>query len=337
MPWNAHPTLRAAWTASQKKVVTTTYSYAGTGGANPDAVTKITSGASGTTYAYDLNGNLTSAGNGVSTTTYSYDYNNRLIALLLNGATSTTYGYDAFGTRVYQISATSSTTTYPYKFYSVASTTNGSTNFATSTEYAFNGDTLLETVDQAFKNGAATGTPQTRYVHPDHLGSTDVVTDQNQNVVQTLDYYPYGATRISVATSTRERRQFIGQFTDDSSLSYLNARYMDPSRGQFLSQEQIYLALGDRDRAQQLAQRDQQAYLSHPQRLNMYTYGKDNPIGNKDTSGLKSRPSTNFCMRTAAAKPSIAALMPSLVPQGKPHKSEPQLKPNLGMMLGLSA
>jgi hypothetical protein len=119
----------------RKKVVTTTYSYAGTGGANPDAVTKITSGASGTTYAYDLNGNLTSAGNG-------------------------------------------------------------------------------------------------------------------------------------------------------SSLSYLNARYMDPSRGQFLSQEQIYLALGDRDRVQQLAQRDQQAYLSDPQRLNMYSYAKDNPIGNKDTSGL---------------------------------------------------
>jgi hypothetical protein len=75
-----------------------TYPYAGIAYANPDAVTKITSGASGTTYAYDLNGNLTSAGNGVSTTTYSYDYNNRLIALLLNGATSTTYGYDAFGT-----------------------------------------------------------------------------------------------------------------------------------------------------------------------------------------------------------------------------------------------
>jgi hypothetical protein len=46
-----------------------------------------------------------------------------------------------------------------------------------------------------------------------------------ENVVQTLDYYPYGSTRISVATSTRERRQFIGQFTDHSTLSYLQARY----------------------------------------------------------------------------------------------------------------
>jgi RHS repeat-associated protein len=213
-------------------------------GANPDAVTKITSGASGTTYAYDLNGNLTSAGTGVSTTTYSYDYNNRLIALLLNGATSTTYGYDAFGTRVYQISATSSTTTYPYKFYSVASTTNGSTNFATSTEYAFSGDTLLATMDQAFKNGAATGSPQTRYVHPDHLGSTDVVTDANQNLVQTLSYFPYVSLRITSATSTNERRKYIGQFSDDSGLSYLNARYYDSGRGQFTSEDPVFWEIG---------------------------------------------------------------------------------------------
>jgi hypothetical protein len=42
------------------------------------------------------------------------------------------------------------------------------------------------------------------------------VTDENDNIVQTLDYYPYGATRISVSTSTKEKRQFIGQFTDDT-------------------------------------------------------------------------------------------------------------------------
>jgi len=81
------------------------------------------------------------------TTTYTYDYANRLTALFAGGAT-TSYGYDAFGARVFQIVASSSTTTYPYKFYSVASTTKGSTNYSTSTEYVFNGDTLLSTVDQ---------------------------------------------------------------------------------------------------------------------------------------------------------------------------------------------
>jgi hypothetical protein len=53
---------------------------------------------------------------------------------------------------------------------------------------------LVATVDQQTVSGNATGTAKTRYVHPDHLGSTNVVTDENDAVVQTLDYYPYGAT-----------------------------------------------------------------------------------------------------------------------------------------------
>ena len=36
----------------------------------------------------------------------------------------------------------------------------------------------------ALYNGAATGSPITRYIHPDHLGSTNAVTDQNGNLVQ---------------------------------------------------------------------------------------------------------------------------------------------------------
>jgi YD repeat-containing protein len=118
------------------------YSYAGTGFANPHAVTQI--------------------GNGVSTTTYTYDYANRLTAIFSLGAT-TSYGYDAFGARVYQIIATTSTSTYPFKFFSIASTTKSSNNYAISTEYVFNGDTLLFTLDQPFKNGAATGTARLGY------------------------------------------------------------------------------------------------------------------------------------------------------------------------------
>jgi RHS repeat-associated protein len=122
-------------------------------------------------------------------------------------------------------------------------------------------------------------------VHPDHLGSTDVATDANQNLVETLSYYPYGATRISVSTSTNEKRQFIGQFTDSSGLSYFNARYMDPARGQFTTQEPIFLSLGDPNQVRQLSQKDQRAYLSDPQLLNSYSYGRDNPVTLKDPNG----------------------------------------------------
>jgi YD repeat-containing protein len=121
------------------------------------------------TFVYDNDGNVAQKTTDGTTTTYIWDYANRLTALGVAGQGTTTYGYDAFGTRVYQIIATTSTTTYPFKYFSVASTTKSATNYATSTEYVFNGDTLLSTIDQGFKNGAATGTPITHYIHSDHL------------------------------------------------------------------------------------------------------------------------------------------------------------------------
>jgi RHS repeat-associated protein len=157
--------------------------------------------------------------------------------------------------------------------------------YATTTDYVMNGDSLVATIDQQMASGVATGSAKTRYIHPDHLGSTNVVTDENGGVVQTLDYYPYGSTRISVATSTNERRQFIGQFTDDSTLSYLNARFYDGGRGQFLSEDPTFLAVGNQTQLQQLSQ-DQLKLLSDPQELNSYNYGRDNPITNKDPQGL---------------------------------------------------
>ena len=111
-------------------VSSSTYTCAGTGFANPHAVTSVGNGTATTTYSYDNNGNLASSGTGSATTTYTYDYANRLTALFAGGAT-TSYGYDAFGARVFQIVATTSTSTYPFKFFSIASTTKGSTNYAT--------------------------------------------------------------------------------------------------------------------------------------------------------------------------------------------------------------
>jgi RHS repeat-associated protein len=254
--------------------------------ANPDAVTQIANGLSTTTFQFDQDGNVTQKLTDGVFTTYQWDYANRLIALGSGGAT-TTYGYDAFGTRVLQ-TGTSTTTLYPFKWYSVASSTGTGAKYSTTTDYVFNGDSLVGTVDQETASGNATGTAKIRYIHPDHLGSTNIVTDENDNVVQTLDFYPCGSTRISVATSTNEKRQFIGQFTDDSALSYLNARFYDSSRGQFLSQDPIFQQLGSPD-AQNMAKRPLQQILSDPQALNSYSYAEDNPISIKDPSGLMSQ------------------------------------------------
>jgi RHS repeat-associated protein len=252
-------------------VSTSTYTYAGTNYANPHAVTQIANGISTTTFQFDNNGNVLQKLTDGVLTTYAWDYANRLIAIGSGGA-STTYAYDAFGQRVLQ-TGTSTTNIYPFKWLSVASSTASGAKYSTTTEYVFNGDTLLATIDQQIAGGAATGTAQTRYIHPDHLGSTNVVTNASGTVVQTLDYYPYGNTRISVGTNANEKRQFIGEFSDDSTLSYLNARYYNPSQGQFLSEDPMFISGPAREN------------LIDPQSLNSYSYANNNPIRNKDPTG----------------------------------------------------
>jgi RHS repeat-associated protein len=167
---------------------------------------------------------------------------------------------------------TTTTYLYPFKWYSVASSTGSGAKFSTTTDYVFNGDSLVATVDQQTASGNATGTAKTRYIHPDHLGSTNVVTDENDNIVQALDYYPYGSTRISTGTSTNKKRKFIGQFADDSTLSYLNARYYDSARGQFVTEDPVFWGAKQN--------------IKNPQSLNSYSYANDNPIVVSDPSGL---------------------------------------------------
>ena len=75
-----------------------------------------------------------------------WDYLNRMLASGFNNST-TTYAYDPSGARVLQTSTTS-TTYYPNKSFSPTSTKAGSNTYATSTNYIWNGDTLLATIDQ---------------------------------------------------------------------------------------------------------------------------------------------------------------------------------------------
>jgi len=215
-----------------------------------------------------------------------WDYLNRMLASGFNNST-TSYAYDEFGSRVMQTSTTS-TTYYPNKYFSTMSTIVGSTTYATSTNYIWNGDTLLATIDQPMINGTATGTPITRYIHPDHLGSTNAVTDQNGNLMQLMDYYPYGATRIATSTyPTNEKRQYIDQFMDaQTGLDYLNARYYNSTQGQFISEDPMFLAIGNPNQIQQLTQQQQAQLLANPQQLNSYSYSHDNPITSKDPQGL---------------------------------------------------
>ena len=114
------------------------------------------------------------------------------------------------------------TTTYPNMYHTV--------NGATTTKSIFLTDgTLVATVEG---NGISTST---YYIHQDHLGSTNVTTDENGDSVSVTDHYPFGTKRIDTNPNKIDR-QFIGdRFDDETSLSYLNARYYDGDVGKFLS------------------------------------------------------------------------------------------------------
>jgi RHS repeat-associated protein len=251
-------------------------SYAGTGYANPHAVTSI----GGTTYTYDNNGNVTAIGS----LDYTWDWRNRLASAERSGGV-TTYGYDHTGQRVFKATG-SATTSYPNRYYNIAS----SSLTATTTKHIFSPDgTLLATVV-----GAST-TATTTYLHADHLGGTNVATDEDGEVVQTLDYYPYGSQRIATG-SFAEQRRFIGEeFDGDTNFSYLNARYYQGSRGKFMSQDPAFLAVGTRDLAiivgadgKNETERIRDAlriYLSNPQQINSYAYALNNPLVLVDDNG----------------------------------------------------
>lgn len=228
---------------------TTTHVYAGTGYANPHAPTTVF----GVTHSYDNNGNLATS----SPWNYYWDYRNRLTQVATGTATST-YSYDYTNQRVSQV-AGGITTIYSHKFWSVAG--------ATSTANIFIGDSLVATIEM---DGRAT---TTRYIHTDHLGSTNVVTSASGTPIQVLDYLPYGGIRFASSTSQgTEKHQFIGQYTDTTGLNYLNARYYEGERGQFLSHDSVFLKQPDR-------------FLYDPQQINSYNYARGNPIIYKDPSG----------------------------------------------------
>ena len=71
-----------------------------------------------------------------------------------------------------------------------------------------------------------------------------------------------------------EQRKFIGQEHDaGTGLDYLNARYYDAKRGQFINQDP-------------LARDNPEKFLADPQQLNTYSYARNNPINASDPTGL---------------------------------------------------
>ena len=105
---------------------------------------------------------------------------------------------------------------------------------------------------------------------------------------------------------------YIGQYLDEATnLDYLNARYYDSARGQFLSQDPVFW------------EDPKKQDLRNPQSLNSYAYANDNPItGSNLTGGQTVNSAVNLVLQAFAlilvlytailiSNPSLSPTMPT--------------------------
>lgn len=120
-------------------------------------------------------------------------------------------------------------------------------------------------------NGKHGESEQRYYYHANHLGSVNVVTDDEARITARRDYRPYGETFESSGTQAGPREllnTFQGQkLDDDTGLYYFKARHYDAELGQFLSADTVV------------------ADTSDPSTLNRYAFAGGNPVNFTDPTG----------------------------------------------------
>jgi RHS repeat-associated protein len=200
-------------------------------------------------------------------------------------------------------------TIYPSKLYN--------TDGTTPTKHIFGNGTEIGTVTGTGVDAIA------RYVHTDQLTGSNIVTNSSGTKDETIDYFPFGSIRIDSGSYNDQRKYAGHEYDADTGLSYMDARYYDPVTGRFLSQDPAILAIGDFDQLGQITDRSLQKLLANPQNLNSYSYARNNPLVNIDSSGQYTEalvpvlfPALEFGLSEIAGPAVVGGAAAVLVPVG---------------------
>jgi RHS repeat-associated protein len=228
---------------------TSTYTYN-----NANQLTAKTNAAR--SFTYDAQGNqITDTGK-----TLGYNYDNQLTSLV-NGATTTNYIYDATGNRIDKTQAGTGATNYQY-----ISTGNNrvlqAKNITASTSQYY-----LYGLEQISQGDTASSTRQ--YPITDGQGTVRYLTNNSGTTITngTFAYDPYG--KQTSGSAVLSSYMFHSEQKDsESGLTYLRARYYDPTIGRFTSKDPM------------------SGTTSNPASQNGYNYANDDPINLSDPLGL---------------------------------------------------
>lgn len=137
-----------------------------------------------------------------------------------------------------------------------------------------------------------------RYVHTDHLGSVDKITDAQGNLVEDASFDAFGQRRLASGwqdgtdpdfTTAQARRGYTGhEQLDELGLVHMNGRLYDPILGRFLTPDPLLDPFNPRD-------------------TNRYAYVYNNPLSFTDPSGYRSNIPTMGKIFVAVVAATIAS------------------------------
>jgi RHS repeat-associated protein len=214
-----------------------------------------------TSYTYDYNGNALTSTTGSNTTSYAWDFENRLTSMTLPGSGGTvSFKYDPLGRRVQK-----------------SFTTGANPPTITTSNYAYDGDNLIEEADQngnviaRYSQTQSIDEPltmlrsgSTSYYHADGLGSLTSVSNTAGALSQTYTFDSFGNQTASSGSVMNGFRYASREFDAESALYYMRARYFDPATGRFISEDPVTFLGGH----------------------NFYNYSGNEPTTFKDPFGL---------------------------------------------------
>ena len=230
----------------------------------------------GVVQTYDLNGNLTNDGS----RTYTWDTRNRLSGI--TGGATAAFKYDGTNRR-YEKTVAGVATGFLYDGLNPAHELTGTTTAVKASLMTGSG------LDQFF---ARIDTAGTSSMITDGLGSTIALAGANGAVATQYTYEPYGKT-TQIGAASENAFQYTGRENDVTGLYYYRARYYDPDKSRFLSEDPIGLAGG----------------------ANVYAYVGGNPISYVDPLGLDLTVSFNGSAAAGAGHVGFSVNSPNTVGQ----------------------
>ncbi|AUX30840.1 MULTISPECIES: RHS repeat-associated core domain-containing protein [Sorangium] len=227
---------------------------------HPHAVT----GAGTDSFSYDAVGNQIARPGGTTVRYTPFDLPERIT----QGASTVTFGYDGDQQRIRKTTPEQETLYFDDLYERITKAASG------TVEHRYHVRSPERVVVIVTRGGSDAGT---RYVHVDHLGSVDALTDEDGDVIERRSYDPFGQRRNPVwgepapaSFSSETTQGFTGHESDDElGLVNMKGRLYDPKIGRFLTTDPIV------------------SMPSFGQSWNPYSYVLNNPLAYVDPGGFQ--------------------------------------------------